>query len=63
MMIDLFQAGEEHSDRCVWSLPPVDAVRYLVRGGKCVLGYKSTVQIQRYIRERILTRILIQPYV
>lgn len=47
MMIDLFQAGEEHSDRCVWSLPPVDAVHYLVRGGKCVLGWKNSLEYFR----------------
>lgn len=34
MTTDLFEAGEE-LDRCVWSLPPVDAAHSLVRGGKC----------------------------
>lgn len=45
--MNLFQAGEEHSDRCVWSLPPVDAVHYLVRGGKCVLGWKNSLEYFR----------------
>jgi hypothetical protein len=44
VMINLFQAGEEHLDRCVWTLPPVDAVHFLVRDGRCVLWWGNSLE-------------------
>lgn len=44
MAIDLFQAEEEHLDRCICSLPPVDAVHYVVRGEKCMLWWKNSLE-------------------